>query len=177
MARDAIQGYAKAIFAVAEAEGILESVEDELFRFARTMEREIRFRDALIDPQLPFEQRHNMVAELLGDKVSHTTLNVINFVVSQGRARELPQIIDALVEVSALDRQRAVAEVRSAVPLGEAERAKLRDAIAKATGKQVEIKVIVDSAVVGGLLIRVGDVVFDGTVRRRLALAKQQLSK
>jgi F-type H+-transporting ATPase subunit delta len=177
MADDAIHGYAKAIFSVAAAEGSLDQVEDELFRIARTIEREIRLRDALIDPQLPVEQRQKMVAELLGDKVLPLTTNVIGFVISQGRARELPQIIDALVEVSAAERQKAVAEVRSAVPLGEAERNRLREAIARATGKQVEVKVLVDPAVVGGLLVRVGDVVFDGTVRRRLALAKEHLSK
>jgi F-type H+-transporting ATPase subunit delta len=177
MADAAIRGYATALFTVAQAEGALDQVEDELFRFARTMEREIRLRDALIDPQRPAENRGKIVEELLGNKSSPHTINLINFVIAQGRARELPSIIDTVVEVAAAERQRAVAEVRSAVPLGEAERARLRDAIARATGKQVDVKVLVDPGVVGGLLVRVGDVVFDGTVRRRLQMAKEHLER
>lgn len=177
MADDAIRGYAKALFTVAQAEGTQEKVEDELFRFARAMEREIKLRDALIDPQLPPEQRQKIVAELLGDRVTPLTINIIGFIIAQGRARELPQIIDALIELAAEERKKAVAEVRSAVPLGEQERVRLREAIARATGKQVEVKVLVDPSVVGGLLVRVGDVVFDGTVRRRLQLAREHLSK
>lgn len=177
MAEAAIRGYATALFTVAQAEGALDTVEDELFRFARTMEREIKLRDALIDPSLPVEHRQNLVGELLGGKASPHTVNLISFVISAGRARELPQIIDALVEVAAAERAKAIAEVRSAVPLGEAERIKLRDAIAKATGKQVDVKVLVDPSVMGGLLVRVGDVVFDGTVRRRIQMAKEHFSK
>lgn len=170
------RGYAQALFTVAQAEGALDQVTDELYRFARTIEREIKLRDAIIDPSLPVEHRQNLIAELLGGKASPHSINLISFVISQGRARELPQIIDALVQVAAEERQKAVAEVRSAVPLGEAERNRLKDAIAKATGKQVEVKVLVDPTVLGGLLVRVGDVVFDGTIRRRIQLAKQHFS-
>jgi F-type H+-transporting ATPase subunit delta len=176
MANDAIHGYGQAIFAVARAEGIEEHVEDQLFRFARTMEQDIRLRDAIVDPGLPVEHRQRMVEELLGGRVQPLTLNIISFVISQDRARELPQIIDALVEVSAAERAKSVAEVRTAVPLGEAERQKLRDSIQRATGKSVELKVLVDPTVVGGLLVRVGDLIFDGTVRRRLQMAKERLS-
>ena len=176
MTDDAITGYAKAIFTVARAEGAEAHVEDELFRFARTMEREVKLRDAIIDPGLPPEHRQRMLDELLGGRVNPLTLNVIGFIISAGRARELPQIIDALVEVSAAERAKSVAEVRTAVPLGEAERQKLRDSIQRATGKSVELKVLVDPTVVGGLLVRVGDLIFDGTVRRRLQMAKERLS-
>jgi F-type H+-transporting ATPase subunit delta len=176
MADEAIVGYARAIFTVARAEAVEEQVEDELFRFARTIEREIRLRDALIDLSLPVEHRQQMIAELLGDRVQPLTLNIINFVISQGRARELPQIIDALIEVSAAERAKAVAEVRTAVPLGEAERQKLRDSIQRATGKSVELKVLVDPSVLGGILVRVGDLIYDGTVRRRLQMARERFS-
>ncbi len=177
MAEAAIRGYATAIFTVAQAEGVLEQVEDELFRFARAVEREIRLRDALLDPQLPAEHRSRMIAELLGDKASPHTIGLIGFIVQQGRAREIPQIADAVVELAAREHAHAVAEVRSAVPLGEQERSRLREAIARATGKQVDVKVLVDPSIVGGLLVRVGDQVFDGTVRRRLQMAKEHLSR
>ncbi|TMK22601.1 MAG: ATP synthase F1 subunit delta [Actinobacteria bacterium] len=174
---DLVRGYAQALFQVAKAEGALGQVEDELFRFARILENESRLREALTDLELPPEHRAAMVTELLGDKASPHTINVIAFLVQQGRARELPKIIDSLVQLAAEERNKAIAEVRSAVPLDEERRRKLADAIERATGKHVEIKVLVDPTVIGGLLVRVGDQVFDGTVRRRLELAKEHIGR
>ncbi len=174
---DLSRGYAQALFQVAQAEGALEQVEDELFRFARILENETRLRESLTDPSVPPEHRAKMVQELLGPKASPHTTNIIAFVVQQGRARELPKIIDSLVQLAAEERNKAVAEVRSAVPLDGEQREKLKDAIARATGKQVEMKVLVDPSVVGGLLVRVGDQIFDGTVRRRLQMAREHVGR
>ena len=172
-----IEGYAKALLDVAQAEGVLDQIEDELFRFARTLENEIRLRDALVDPQLPVERRVAMLRELLGAKASQHTVNLIGFVVEQGRARELTQIIDSLVELAAHERQKAVAEVRTAVPLDDEQRQRLERALRDATGKEISLKVIVDPSVVGGLVARVGDLVFDASVRRRLELAKERFGR
>jgi F-type H+-transporting ATPase subunit delta len=172
-----VQGYAKALFDIAQAEGALEQVEDELFRFARTLENEIRLRDALVDANLPAEQRVKMLNELLGSKASPHTVNLIAFVVQQGRARDLTAIIDSLVELAAQERQRAVAEVRSATPLDAEQRTKLEQALKAATGKDITLKVIVDPSVVGGLVARVGNMVFDASVRRRLELAKEHFGR
>ena len=172
-----VQGYATALFQVATAEGALEQVEDELFRFARTLEHESKLRDALTDPNLPADHRANMIGELLGEKATPHTVNLISFVVQQGRARELTKIIDSLVALAAESRQQAVAEVRAAVPLDGDQRARLKQALEKAAGKQIELKVIVDPSVVGGLVARVGDQVFDATVRHRLELAKEHFGR
>ncbi len=174
---DLARGYAQALFQVAQAEGALENVEDELFRFARILENEVRLRESLTDPSLPPEHRAQMVQELLGPTASPHTTNITAFLVQQGRARELPKIIDSLVQLAAEERNKAVAEVRSAVPLDGDQRDKLKDAIARATGKQVELKVLVDPSVVGGLLVRVGDQIFDGTVRRRLQMAREHIGR
>ena len=131
---DLARGYAQALFQIARAEGALEQVEDELFRFARLLENENRLREALSDISLPPEHRAKMVEELLGKKASPHTVNIISFLVQQGRARDLPKIIDSLVQLAAEERERAVAEVRTAVPLDDEDREKLIDAITKATG-------------------------------------------
>ena len=61
-----------------------------------------------------------------------------------------------------------MAEVRSAIPLTDDQKSRLADALGQATGKQVEVKVIVDPSIKGGLVAQVGDTVIDGSVRRRL---------
>jgi F-type H+-transporting ATPase subunit delta len=172
-----VQGYAAALFQIARAEGALEQVEDELFRFARTLENEIHLRDALIDPNLPADHRAMMVEEVLATRASPHTISLIQFLVHQGRARDLPAIIDGLVEIAAEERKRAVAEVRTAVPLSDEQRDKLERALRQATGKEITMKVIVDPSVIGGLVARVGDQVFDASVRRRLERAKEQFGR
>jgi F-type H+-transporting ATPase subunit delta len=172
---DRLDAYAAAIFEIARAEGSLDSVEDELFRFARILEGSDELRQTLTDQVLPPEKRQAIVEDLLGDKASPLTISLVSFVVSAGRAKELPEIINRLVERAAAERQRAVAEVRSAIPLDEAIQKRLADALSKSLGKQVEVKVIVDPEVIGGVVARVGDTVIDGTVRHRLEQLRESL--
>ena len=172
-----IRGYAQAMFSVAGAEDALDAVEDELFRFARTLEREHQLRDALTDLALPGERKRAVLADVLGERANPLTVNLLGFVIDQGRARDVGAIVDELVAVAAERRRAAVAEVRTAVPLDTAHRDRLTEALERATGRKIELKVVVDPAVVGGVVARVGDQVIDGSVRRRLELARERLSE
>jgi F-type H+-transporting ATPase subunit delta len=131
---DVVRGYARALFDVAEAEGVLGKVEDELF------------------------------------------LSMLGFVVESGRARDLAKIIDELARIAAEQRQQALAEVRSAVPLTKEQTDRLAAALGSATGREVDVKVVVDPSVVGGFVARVGDEVFDGSLASRLEDVKERLS-
>lgn len=172
---DQVRGYAQAMLEVADAEGVLDTVEDELFRFAKTADTDPRLREALTDIALPAERKRGLLEELLGERANPHTVNLLAFVVEQGRARELGSIVEELVQLAAERRSRVVAEVRTAVPLEEDRREKLAKALSKATGKTVELKVLVDPSVVGGVVARVGARVFDGSIRRRLELARERL--
>src|SRR5262245_33352972 len=168
MADDRTPAYAEALFRVARAEGTLADVEDELFRFSRTLQGSDELRDALTDPGIPAARRQQIVEDLLGGKASPTTTALISLVVGTGRARELPAIIHELVEMSAAEANKAVAEVRSAVPLTDDQTERLAKALGEATGRQVTVKVVVDPTVLGGVITQVGDTVIDGSVRTRL---------
>jgi F-type H+-transporting ATPase subunit delta len=172
---DRIDAYASALFEVAKAEGTLDEVEDELFRFGRSLEGSDELRNALTDELVPADRRQAIVEDLLGGKASPTTTSLVSFVVGSGRGRDLPAIIGKLVEMAAAEKQRAVAEVRSAIPLNDDQKARLAAALANATGKQVEVKVIVDPSVLGGLVATIDDTVIDGTVRTRLDQLKALL--
>ena len=172
---DRIDGYASALFEVARAEGNLDEVEDELFRFARSLEGSDELRNALTDELVPAERRQAIVEDLLGPKASPTTVSLVSLVVGSGRGRDLPAIIGKLVERAAAEKDRAVAEVRSAIPLTADQQRRLAAALANATGKQVEVKVVVDPSVLGGAVATVGDAVIDGSVRTRLDQIKSLL--
>jgi F-type H+-transporting ATPase subunit delta len=172
---DRIDGYAQGIFEIARAEGSLEKVEDELFQFSQLFQGNEQLREKLTDQTLPVEKRQAIVEDLLDERASSVTVSLISFLVGTGRARELPEIVNRLVERAAAERQREVAEVRAAVPLDDEQRRRLSEALEKATGKKVELKVLVDPSVLGGVVARVGDTVIDGTVRRRLDQLRESL--
>ena len=172
---DRIDAYADALLSVARAEGKLDEVEDELFRFGRSLEASESLRTTLTDELIPPAKRQAVVEDLLGGKASSTTTQLISFVVGSGRASDLPAIISTLVERAAATKSRTVAEGRSAVALTEDQHNRLAAALANATGKQVELKVIVDPSVLGGLVAQVGDTVIDGSVRSRLDQIKSLL--
>jgi F-type H+-transporting ATPase subunit delta len=170
-----IDGYARALFEIAQAEGTIDEVEDELFRFARSYESSDALRNALTDEMVPAAKRQAIVEDLLGGKATSTTTQLVSMVVGSGRGRDLPAIIDRLVQRASSSKQLELAEVRSAVPLTDDQQTRLKAALANATGKQVNLKVIVDPSVLGGLVATVGDTVIDGSVRTRVDQLKSRL--
>ena len=172
---DRNDAYAAALLEIAKAEGNLDTVEDELFRVARTIESNEDLRSTLTDQAIPIDRRQKIVEALLDGKASPVTTALVSFVVGAGRSRNLPEIIDRLVARAAEERREAVAEVRTAYPLDDDHRQKLADALSKATGKHVSLKVVVDPTVMGGVIATIGDTVIDGTIRHRLDQLRESL--
>lgn len=174
-ATDRIDAYAAALFEVAKAEGSLATVEEELFRVARTLEGSDELRATLTDQAVPVERRQGIVEDLLGSRAAPVTTALVSFVVGSGRSKDLPAIIDRLVERAAEERSQAVAEVRSAIPLDDDQKDRLGAALGKATGKNISVKVIVDPSILGGIVAQVGDTVIDGSIRTRLNQLREAL--
>ncbi len=172
---DRVEAYAAALFTVALAEGSLETVEEELFRVARTFEGNDELRQTLTDEAIPVERRQGIVEDLIAERAHPTTTALVSFIVGAGRGRDLPAIVDKLVEMAAEQRAQAVAEVRSAIPLDDDVRQRLTDALSQATGKKLSLKVVVDPSILGGIVAQVGDIVIDGSVRHRLEQLKGSL--
>ena len=172
---EVISGYAEALFNVVRAEGELERVEDELYRFGKVLESNHELKQALSDRSIDKSQRTKVLEDLLADKVSSHTLGLLTFIVGQGRARQMPQILQQLSERAAEARNSVVAEVRSATPLDGRQRAALETALSKATGKKVEAKVIVDPSLIGGVIAKIGETIIDGSVKRRLEQLKDKV--
>ena len=175
MASPRVEAYANALLQVSRAEGYLSDIQDELFRFARAFEASDDLRTALSDPALPAERRVAVVEDLMGPKALPASAALAEMLVAAGRSHELPDIIDRFVELAAAEQRRAVAEVRTATALTPDQTERLRQALNRATGKDVEIKVVLDPSVLGGVVSRVGDLVIDGSVRRRLEQLREQV--
>jgi len=165
---DRIVGYANGILTLAKAEGEPERVEAELYAIGQALDGSADLRSTLTDPQLPLEKKQAIIDGLLEGRASSLTVGVIQLLVGQGRASELPSIARALAESAAESRAKAVAEVRSAVALDDETVGRLAAALSRATGKEVEVRVILDESVIGGIVARIGDTVIDGSVSRRI---------
>ncbi len=170
-----IGGYAQALFAVAQAEDVLPKVEDELYAFGKALEQHTDLREALTDAVLPVENKKAVVEDLLGERAHPITLGLLGFVIDLGRARHIPKIVEELARMASVERSHALAEVRTAVDLTDEQRRRLAEALSRATGRTVDLKVVVDPSVIGGVVARVGDEVFDGSIASRLEDAKQAL--
>ena len=175
MSDNRIEGYARGLFEIARAEGTLDEVEDELFRFARSFESSDQLRAALSDELIPPAKRQSIIEDLLGAKATSTTTQLISMVVGSGRTRDLPAIVDNLVARASAAKSLEVAEVRTAVALTADQQHRLAAALTNATGKQVNLKVVVDPSVLGGVVATVGDTIIDGSVRTRIEQLKSRL--
>ena len=163
-----ITAYADAAFAIAQAEGDLAEVEDELFRLGRVLESNDELRSALTDQHVPVSRRQQIIEDLLAGKATQTTLAIVYMIVGAGRAADLVKIANELVQRTASNSGQAVAEVRSAVALTDAQLTELTAALKARTNMDILVKNIVDPSVMGGLVTQIGDSVLDGTVRTRL---------
>ena len=165
--------YAQAMYDLIAAEGGANEVQDELFRFSRILDSNDELRQTLQDPHIPIERRVQIVEDLLGGRASGLTTSLVSLVVFNGRVRELASMVDKLLELHAAGGEKVVAEVRSAVALTDDQKARLATALKQRTGKDVDIIVVIDPSVIGGVVTQIGDTVIDGSVRQRLSQLRE----
>ena len=166
----------RGMLAGAEASGALEDVEDELFRFARIVDGNGELFAALTTPALPPEVRDGIVDDLLRDRARPETLAMVRFALETRGQRHPGQVLSELADLAATRRGRVMVEARTAVPIDVQRRARLTEALTRVVGRPVSLEVVVDPAVEGGVVARVGDEVIDGSVRRKLERALEELT-
>lgn len=176
MADDVTESYAAALLEVARAEGVAERLEEELFRAARTVEGNRQLRSRFTDPGLPMAAKLEVVEELFGGRAHPQTVAALVWILAGGRGRQLGDIADEVARRGAASRQASLAEVRSAVQLDDRQRERLAQALSRQLGRDIELQVVVDPDVVGGLVVRVGDTVIDGSVATRLERVRTRLT-
>ncbi len=169
-----IDGYAAALLDVARAEGDPDAFADEVYQAAHVLEGDAALREVLTDARVPVERKLGVLEDLLGRRTSRAATAALGLVVMAGHARHLTAIASRLAELIAAEEGSAVAEVRAAVALDGAQVRRLEEALSAATGRRVEAKVVLDPELVGGVVAKIGDTVFDGSVRSRLDELREQ---
>jgi F-type H+-transporting ATPase subunit delta len=173
--RRRVGGFATALYEDMSTAG-LESLEDDLFRFARIVESTPALRGALSDRDLAVEARQGLVTQLLEGKLPATSVALASYAVTGGRARDIVGTLDYLVELTAQARGWRIARVRSAAPIDDAQQAELTESLGTLAGAPVELQVEVDESLLSGALIRIGDLQVDATARGRIDALREHFA-
>ncbi|ABW10477.1 ATP synthase F1, delta subunit [Parafrankia sp. EAN1pec] len=167
----------EATLAEAEAADALDEVEDELFRFGRILGQNPQLSLALTDPAAPTSAKVGLVTRLLSGRAHPVTLRLAEQAVADREQGDIERRLEQLSRIAAARRGRVVAVVRTATVLDADQIARLKAAISRFFGRQIQLQIDLDPAVLGGVAVRVGDEVVDGTVLRRLAAARRGLTR
>ncbi|WKX72627.1 F0F1 ATP synthase subunit delta [Streptomyces sp. XD-27] len=174
---DAIEELAdSADLVAAQRTDALDDVEDELFRFSRIVSGSTELRAALTDRVAGDQAKAELLSRLLGGRANPVTERLVVRLVAHPRGRSLEAGLTALSKLAAERRDRMVAVVTSAVPLSDRQKQRLGAALAKLYGRQVHLNLDVDPAVLGGVVVRIGDEVINGTIADRLEEASRRMA-
>jgi F-type H+-transporting ATPase subunit delta len=160
------------LLAAAEQDHKLDTVEDELFRFERILSGSGELAATLDEAGVPAERRRALLESLVGEKVQPITIRLLEHAITSGRRPTLALAIDDLLQASAARRERSVARVLSAAELTPEQTERLAAALTRLYGREITVRSAIDESVKGGLVVRVGDEIIDGSIASRLVAAR-----
>ena len=169
--------YAQALYEEAEGQGRVDDVDADVALLRESLEGSHDLRRFFESPIIPADKKAAIVDELFARRVSEVTLRYMKFLLSKKREEMLPTI--AMAYRALRDEQLGILEAyaRAARPLDEAARAKLRETLAGMTGKDIRLHVEIDPSLLGGLIVRVGDRVYDGSVEHKLDTLRERMEE
>lgn len=167
--------YAAALFEVAERDGAIEAVSADLDLLERFLSELPELRSLVLHPLVTDERKRKVLSDAFGDRMTATTLNFLYLLIRKRRETALDDVIADYRVLVDEKLGRVIARVQSAVPLSAAQVKALKAALSTRTGKNVEIEASVDPSAIGGLRVRIGDNIIDGTVQSGLESVRRQM--
>ena len=178
MAQDPINtGYARALFEMAQAEGVVSRVEEELFRLRELLKANPELFQFLKDPNIKPEGKRTALGDLFQGRVHPLVLSTLISLSDQDRAGRVLHVIEEFSTIAAAARQTITGEVTVVVTLDDATLDRMATELSRITGKNVKLLQRVDPAILGGAIITVGEQIIDGSLRRRLDQMKEKLAQ
>jgi F-type H+-transporting ATPase subunit delta len=178
MAHDPINtGYARALFEMAQAEGVVTRVEEELFRLRELLQANPELLQFLKDPNIKTEGKRQALTDLFQGRVHPLVLTTLITLSDQDRAGRVLHVIEQFSAVAAAARQTVTGEITTAIKLDEATVQRFAAELTRVTGKNVQLFQRVDPTILGGAVITVGEQIIDGSLRHKLDQIKDQLAQ
>jgi F-type H+-transporting ATPase subunit delta len=175
--RARVRGYSERVLEELADLAEVARVEDELFQTARLLAANPPLAAALQEWETLPEARRRLLADLFGGRVAATTLRLLSFAITAGLSRDLVGVYEWLADLAASERGRRIAQVRAAVELSDDERRRLAERLSLVVGREVEVRLVEDPSVIGGVLVSVGDLLIDGTVRTRFERLRESIAQ
>lgn len=160
--------YANALYQEAQSQECVEAVDEDVALLRNTLDEVHEFARVVDSPVIPQDKKKSVLKALLEERVEPLTLRFVHLLVEKDREKMLPRIVETYQNFR--DEQRGIVEVeaRVAQPLDDEEREHLVDQLEEMLGRTVRLRVDENPDLIGGLVIRVGDRVYDGSVRQKL---------
>jgi len=168
--------YARALADVVVERGETDEVVKELIGFGRMMSENPQLRDVFASPVIATERKRAVLDELLTRiDLRQTTANFLRLLLDNSRLHDLDQMLNALSRELDARMNIVSAEVTTAREIGQEEKAALQSQLKAATGKEVRLQFRTDPAIIGGVVTRIGSLVYDGSIKNQLAQMKRRL--
>jgi len=167
--------YALALYEEAEAKGQVDTVDSDVETLHSALDGSRDLEAVFSSPVISREKKEAILGRLFQGKVSDLTTRFVGLMVSKQREELLPETVRAYAALRDERLNIVEATVRSAQPLAHDEADRLRQRLESQTGKTVRMHMQVDPALIGGLVVRVGDVVYDRSVSHQLKTLRAQL--
>ena len=169
--------YAKALFSLAQDDHRHREVRAELENLGSLIDGSRELRDAMLTPLHPADERKAVLRAISSQaNVSTLVQNFISYLIDQRRLIDFSAIVAAYGELADEAEGMVIAEVVSASPLDDRRKDRLRRALSERTGQEVRLEVEVDPSLIGGAVAKVGDLVFDGSLRTQLGQLRSTLT-
>lgn len=167
--------YAKALFQTALAANTIESVESDLASLKQLLENDQELRTFFFSPNWSRENKLRIATEMFSDRVTAITMQVIRLMLAKSRESELPALYEQFVELRRTHQEIQAVTISSAIALDEAQKTRIVDRITEKSGKRIEASFEIDPSLIGGVSVRYGDYVMDGSVRGSLSRLTSKL--
>ncbi len=176
MAQESVaRRYAAALMNQALASGSLDTVSSELNGVAQTLTGSPLLAAYLANPLVVRERKKAVIGQVFEKEVGKATMGFLNLLVDKRRIDAFSEVKTELDRLVRAHKNVALASATSAVPLTAAQLKDLEKALEARTGKDIELTTSVDPSLMGGILVRIGDTVLDGTVKGKLERLREQL--
>jgi F-type H+-transporting ATPase subunit delta len=169
--------YAAGLLEVAREQGAVQQVRLDLRALSELSRSSRDFADVLRHPRIPRPRRMEIITAALKDRVSAATLGLIKVLIDKNRTKYIPDIEVTFIQLADAAEGVVRARVKSFLPVTDAELAVLKIRLAARTGKTVVIDAEIDKSLMGGMLVRIGDTVIDGSVAGKLKALRELLEK
>jgi F-type H+-transporting ATPase subunit delta len=171
----AARRYAEAAFQIGKADGTLDAWERDLARIGALMQND-ELRRIVEHPVVPYAAKEQLLQKLAGADVVREAVELVLLMVRRGRPRAIQPMIAHFGELLRRERGIVLAEVRTALPLEDAQRGSVEERLRALTGEKVEMNEVIDAALIGGIAVRIGDRLYDASVRSRLERLRARLT-